>query len=121
MKKIILIFNYKSFKFNYDIDETLELSINSDNRHEFLVKKFKDLLGEDLLESFVDQMYEEEGRLVYYKINKLDEFINMLNGLDKEQLCCLDEVRSADSGTALWINKFQYDSEYLSANSKNYL
>ena len=56
-------------------------------------------------------MYEEEGRLVYYKINELD----------KEQLCCLDEVQSADSGTALCINKFQYDSEYLSANSKNYL
>ena len=79
MKKIILIFNYKSFKFNYDIDETLELSINSDNRHEFLVKKFKDLFGEDLLESFVDQMYEEEGRLVYYKINNKIVLSNNLN------------------------------------------
>ena len=118
--KIILIFNYKTFKFN-DIESGLELSINSDNRHEFLVKKFKEVSGEDLLESFVDQIYEEDSRFVYFKINKLDEFINMLNGLDKEKLCCLDEVRSADSGTALWINKFQYDSEYLSANSKNYL
>ena len=66
-------------------------------------------------------MYEEEGRLVYYKINKLDEFINMLNGLDKEQLCCLDEVKSEDSKTTLWINKFQYDSKYLNANSEKYL
>lgn len=45
MKKIILIYNYKSFKFNRDIDETLELSINSDNRQEFLMRKFKDLSG----------------------------------------------------------------------------
>ena len=45
----------------------------------------------------------------------------MLNGFDKEQLCCLDEVQSAASGTTLWINKFQYDSKYLSANSEKYL
>ena len=44
MKEIILIYNYKSFKFNHDIDETLELSVNSDNRHEFLKRKFKDLI-----------------------------------------------------------------------------
>tara|TARA_B100002019_G_scaffold92920_1_gene80165 strand:- start:1202 stop:1561 length:360 start_codon:yes stop_codon:yes gene_type:complete len=118
--KIILIFNNKTFKFN-DIEFGLELSINSGNRHEFLMRKFKEFAGEDLLESFVDQSYEEDGRYVYYEINKLDEFINMLNGFDKEQLCCLDEVQSADSGATLWINKFQYDSKYLSANSKKYL
>ena len=50
-----------------------------------------------MLESFADQIYEEDSRFVYFKINKLDEFINMLNGLDKEQLCCLDEVKSEDS------------------------
>ena len=45
----------------------------------------------------------------------------MLNRLDKEQLCCLDELQSTDSKTTLWINKFQYDSKYLSANSEKYL
>ena len=120
MKEIILIFNNKTFIFNDSLSGD-ELSINSDNRYEFLMRKFKDLSGEDLLESFVDQSYEEDGRFVYFKINKLDEFINMLNGFDKEQLCCLDEVQSADSKTTLWINKFQYDSKYLSANSEKYL
>ena len=32
-----------------------------------------------------------------------------LNGFDKDQLCCLDEVRSEASKNTLWVNKFQYE------------
>ena len=54
-------------------------------------------------------IHEEKSRVIYCRLNKLDEFIDMLNGFDKDQLCCLDEVRSEDSKNTLWVNKFQYE------------
>lgn len=117
MKKIILVFNNKSFvrkpqtaaEVAYIKSFGGEYKVNSGDIYEFLTRKFKEFTGEDLRESIDDQIYEEKSRVIYCRLNKLDEFIDMLNGFDKDQLCCLDEVRSEDSKNTLWVNKFQYE------------
>lgn len=112
MKEINLVFNHKTFIYTSELYNSV--TVNSGGRIENLKFIFKTLTGEDLDLNPLPRTDEEDVSLYPLKIDKLDKFIDMLNGLNKDQLCCLNEVSSKDEKEILWKNKFQYDSLELS-------
>lgn len=112
MKEITLVFNHKTFTYiNKDSDMSVE--VTSEGRYANLLFIFKTLTGEDLHETQFPKTVEKDFSLFHLKIDKLDEFIDMLNGLNRDQLCCLNEV-IGEEDEILWVNNFQYNSLKLS-------